>query len=412
MSGVKNKKAMLWLGSFQSDEIFRNMLARNIGQASGFTSQKGLIKGLDSILDDQCILDTIGVISYPAYPKYPLKKAEPKEWSRTGKSKDINIGYMTLKYITYLSRQNSLTKEVKTWAKERAGSEENIVIVYEPSVAKMKSATYLKQKHNASIFVVIPDIPKLVDLGASRIIKLGKKLSEKKQMKLFEQVDGFILYSSHMAEYYGFSDDRWMLMEGVFDPEEAEIATNVKKDDKCIKLMYCGALDEYRGIPQLLDAFAQLQGGSYELWLTGAGRSENLIRERQRNDPRIKYFGYLDSRKEVLELEQQADILIHTRDLKSPAAPYCFPSKLFEYLVTGKSVLSVDIPGIPKEYFKYMIKIEDLTVEKIREAIHIAVSMDDEQRKKIGEAGKTFVLDKKNSTVQAQRMIDFMNETR
>jgi glycosyltransferase involved in cell wall biosynthesis len=172
--------------------------------------------------------------------------------------------------------------------------------------------------------------------------------------------------------------------------------------------MYCGALDEFRGIPQLLDAFDQLRDGDYELWLTGAGRSEQLIRERSINDSRIHYFGYLNSRKDVLELEQKADILIHTRDLNSPAAPYCFPSKIFEYLATGKPVLSVDIPGIPREYFKYMIKIEDLTSNAIKNSIEKVVNTDKKDRDKLGNLGRSFVLNNKNSSTQATKIIEFI----
>lgn len=402
------KKKILWLGSYQSEELFRKMLARNIGQASGYASQKGLIKGLDAILDTDTVLDTIGVISYPAYPVYPKKKVEREEWKRTKSSRDVCIGYGNIKYLTYLSRAHALKKEVKLWAKTKAGVEENTVFIYEPSVAKLKAALYLKKRFGAKIFVIIPDIPELVNLGAGKLLKIGKQLSAKKQRKLFKQVDGFILYSAHMADYYGFKDGSWILMEGVFDPSEAEISAEEKENDGTLRMMYCGALDEFRGIPQLLDAFDTLRDRPYELWLTGAGRSDSLIKERVANDPRIRHFGYLDSRDDVLKLQSEVDILIHTRDVSSPAAPYCFPSKLFEYLVTGKAVISVRIPGIPDEYFDYMTPIETLTADGIRDAIRAAVETDAEQRRSRGSKAREFVLTQKNSAVQAQKIMDFV----
>ena len=94
------KHRYLWLGSYQSDEQFQKMLARNIGQASGYASQKGLVKGFDQILDKDSVLDTIGVVSCPTYPKYPKANVEEIRWSRTGRSSDMTIGYLNIKYIT------------------------------------------------------------------------------------------------------------------------------------------------------------------------------------------------------------------------------------------------------------------------------------------------------------------------
>ena len=404
---VKNR--YLWLGSYQSKELFEKMLSRNIGQASGYASQKGLVKGFDALLDGVAVLDTIGVISYPAYPVYPKRFADREEWKRTPDSRDVCVGYLNLKYLNYLTRSKALIKEVKLWAKTRVGTENNIVIIYEPSAAKLKAAMYLKKKFGAKVFVIIPDVPEFVNLGANKLVRFAKKLDAKKQRKLFNDVDGFICYSSKMADYYGFPDGKWILMEGVFDNDEANIlAPGEKETDGTVRIMYCGALDEFRGIPALLDAFDELRDGSYELWLTGAGRSDNLIKERIKTDSRIRHFGYLDSREEVLKLQQQADILIHTRDVTSPAAPYCFPSKLFEYLASAKPVASVRVPGIPEEYFDYMTPIEEMTKEGIKAAILEVINKDSEEKKNTGRLAREFVLTKKNSREQAKKILDFI----
>lgn len=404
--GLKHR--YLWLGSYQSDAQFQKMLARNIGQASGYASQKGLVKGFDVILDADSEMDTLGVVSYPPYPVCPQKWVQRETWSRTGTSRDCTIGYLDVKYITYLSRGLNLKKEVKQWAKERIGTDTTTVIVYEPSVSKLKSALYLKKHYQAKVFVVIPDIPELVNLGANPVIKLGKQLAAKQMRKLFKFVDGFILYSECMAQYYGFRDDQWILMEGVFDPDEAVEIKQRSGEKDPIRLMYCGALDKYRGIPQLLDAFDNLRDADYELWLCGAGPSDALIHEREKKDERIRHFGYLDSREDVLALQRQADVLIHTRDITSPAAPYCFPSKLFEYFVTTKPVISVKLPGIPKEYFDYMIPIEPFSTEGIEQAIRRVGQLSVDERKRLGISAREFVLNKKNSATQAKKIYEFM----
>lgn len=406
----KQNCKLLWLGSYQSQEMFEQMKARVFGEASGYASQKGLIQGLDEVLDDNAELDTIACsIAFPEYPKYPDLFVQKAEWSRTGTSYDTTIRYCNLRIIKYFSRDLALHREVKFWAEHRRGSTSNIVIVYEPSVSKLNAALYLKKKIGAKVFLIIPDIPEYVSLGCNKIKKILKDNSSRKMKKQFTQLDGFILYSEPMASYYNIPKDKWICVEGVFDPSEVARTDTQKRNDNVIRLTYCGALDEYRGIPQLLDAFDKLRDRDYELWLTGAGPSEKLIRERMMADPRIKLLGFLKTREEVLALENNSDVLIHMRDIHSPAAPYCFPSKLFEYLVTGKPVVSVDIPGIPREYFNYMIRIEDMSVESINAAITKAVSMRADEREALGCAGKDFVLNNKVSRKQAEKILQFIS---
>lgn len=403
------KHRYLWLGSYQSDEQFQKMLARNIGQASGYASQKGLVKGFDQILDKDSVLDTIGVVSCPTYPKYPKANVEEIRWSRTGRSSDMTIGYLNIKYITYLFRSRNLMKAVREWYQSNKNSDNTTIIVYEPSVSKLKAAQYLKQKMNAKVFIIIPDIPELVNLSANRLIKLGKYLAARKMKHQFRNADGFILYSSCMADYYNLKEDQWILMEGVFDPDEAVDPKQESDEQHPIRLMYCGALDKYRGIPQLLEAFDQMRDADYELWLCGAGPSDALIHEREKTDKRIHHFGYLDSREDVLALQRQADVLIHTRDITSPAAPYCFPSKLFEYFVTAKPVISVKLPGIPKEYYDYMISIDEFSPEGIGRAIKKVGELSNDERNRIGSSAREFVLNYKNSKIQANRIINYIN---
>ncbi len=401
---------ILWLGSYQTEEIFKNMLARTSGQASAFVSQRALVTGFDEIIKDDYILDTIGLVNYPAYPKYPTTWANEICFNRTSKSVDINIGYNTRKYITYISRAKELKKAVKKWEKDRIGTESNTVIIYEPSVLKLKIAQRLKKKYNAKVFVIIPDIPLFVNIGAPKYIRYLKKLSEKKQRKLFKKADGFFPYSKHMADYYNFADDKWMLMEGALNLNDMFDEACKKENNGITKIMYCGVLDEFRGIPQLLDAFERLRDKPYELWLAGAGDSVPLIEEKMKNDSRIKYFGYIYSREELIKLEYRADILIHTSDLSVPNAPYCFPSKLFEYMMTENPVLSVDMPGIPDEYFDYIFKIKDLTFEGILQSFNELSKLSREQIEERGVKARKFVTEKKSSAVQASHMLSFIQK--
>ena len=103
-------------------------------------------------------------------------------------------------------------------------------------------------------------------------------------------------------------------------------------------------------------------------------------------------------------------MLISTRDPSEPASKYCFPSKLFEYMVSGNPVLSTRIGGIPEEYEPYLIYMEDISVDGIRDAILKVAQMPFEERITFGDAAREFVLQKKNATKQAQKIQAFLLE--
>ena len=59
---------------------------------------------------------------------------------------------------------------------------------------------------------------------------------------------------------------------------------------------------------------------------------EAVIKERAVKDGRIKFLGFLPSRKDLLLKQKQATMMINTRKPDEAASAYCFPSKLFEYI--------------------------------------------------------------------------------
>ena len=100
-------------------------------------------------------------------------------------------------------------------------------------------------------------------------------------------------------------------------------------------------------------------------------------------------------------------MLISTRRSDEAASDYCFPSKLFEYMVSGNPVLSARIGGIPEEYFDYLIEMKSTSAADIRAAILAVADMSEEERQKRGEAGRRFILEQKNNKAQAAHILSF-----
>ena len=102
-------------------------------------------------------------------------------------------------------------------------------------------------------------------------------------------------------------------------------------------------------------------------------------------------------------------MLISTRNPAETASAYCFPSKIFEYMVSGNPVLSTRIPGIPEEYFAHLVPLDDISPETLANAIRSVAEMPKESRKAFGKAAADFIIENKNNVAQTRRMLDFLN---
>lgn len=395
----------LWIGMC-TDAVLKEQIVSNNGKLlSSSVSQDNLLEGLDKFV----CCDSINSIRLDAYPTYKELKIKEYRWSRNGKSNDVSVGYLNLKYLAIYFKTKSLEKEAKKWAREHKN--ENVtVFVYSMHSPFMAAAKVIKRIiPTAKIVLIVPDLPQFMDFGMSKIKKILKAVDWEKIQNLMKSVDKYILYSKYMAEFLKLKDGSWTVMEGSINENDV-IEETVEKNEDIVSVMYSGVCDLRYGIPELLDAFDLIKEKKYELWITGAGNAALLIKERVEKDSRIKFYGFLPSRKELLLKQKQATMMINTRKPDEAASAYCFPSKLFEYMISGNPVLSFDIKGIPEEYFNYLVKMEDVSPKCIAESIKKVAEMSTDKRNALGENSKKFVIENKNKNEQAKKILEFANE--
>ena len=80
-----------------------------------------------------------------------------------------------------------------------------------------------------------------------------------------------------------------------------------------------------------------------------------------------------------------------------------------EYMASGKPVIMYKLDGIPDEYDDYLFYIQENISNAIKEKIEMVLEMPTEEVKRKASAGREFIIDKKNATVQAERIIEFIN---
>lgn len=394
---------ILWIGCLESDEEFKIKAKKGYDLASAQVSQKNLLYGIEEVSGIEC--DSINGSVLPPYPVYQDRIIEPVTWEHKHGSMDISVGYKNDKYINRINCKKAMLKATDEWCKTRYKGSDVIVFVYSMRSAPMATACRIKEKiPQAKIYLIITDLPQFMDLGQSRVKAALKKIDWQSIKKMQKKFDGFILYAEKMAEYLEIPFNKWILMEGSYDT--AEQITAVKEKKKAV--MYSGKLDEQYGIKMLVDAFMSIQDSDIELWITGGGNTEGYIKACAKKDNRIKFYGFLPSRQDVLQKQAEASLLVNMRLPSELASGYCFPSKLFEYMATGTPVLSFDIAGIPREYLQYLYVVKQETVDALAKAIEETLSLDEASLQEQGNGAREFVINEKNTKTQCSKMWKFV----
>ena len=285
----------------------------------------------------------------------------------------------------------------------RANREEKKIVVltciYLPFLIPF---VFLKWAAKLKMASFIPDLPQYEFSYAKTKFSLKKML-----VPLYVRLtnvtcgifDYFIFISDCMK--YKFKKKPFTVVEGFVDTA-CDLSDKSSTVEKKI-IMYAGALYEKFGIRNLVRAFLLIPG-DYELWLFGKGEMESEIRIAAESDPRIKLWGNVPN-KEVLEFERSATVLVNPRFTSNEFTKYSFPSKILEYMSSGRPVLTTRIESIPDDYHDKLYFIDDESVEGMREAIQECVGKPDAELTDFGRRARAYVLAEKNNIVRIAEVI-------
>lgn len=183
---------------------------------------------------------------------------------------------------------------------------------------------------------------------------------------------------SERTKRYLKKKQRFICSEGGVDETfYEEFATLPERDSKKKIFMYAGLLERVTGIELLLEAFRLTEKTDWELWVSGKGSLDSIIESEAAKDKRIKFLGFLKY-SEYIDYLKQADILVNPRDMFLPENQNNFPSKIIEYLATGKGIVSTKFVGA--ERFERYISFCDSDVHALSNAIQRAAVEVEEQR--------------------------------
>lgn len=117
--------------------------------------------------------------------------------------------------------------------------------------------------------------------------------------------------------------------------------------------MYAGLLSEVTGVDILLKAMKKVTAKNLRLLISGKGELENEVKLQAKTDGRIQFLGFLDVDDYYIKLNE-ANIFVNPRNMSLPQNKNNFPSKILEYLATGRVIISTRFSG----YYEFEDLIE------------------------------------------------------
>ncbi len=175
---------------------------------------------------------------------------------------------------------------------------------------------------------------------------------------------------------------------------------------ECVFLL-AGSLWEINGARLVLEAFARLEEPGFTLLVAGRGSLEPLVEAAAATDARIRPLGFLGP-VELAAAYARADVLLNIRLTQSDPAPYHFPSKLHEYLATGRLVISTPAAHIREEYGAFCLLLEREDAAALAHVMLRAARMPSEERAAMGRAARRYMRENKTWTVQGRRIADYL----
>ena len=200
----------------------------------------------------------------------------------------------------------------------------------------------------------------------------------------------------------------YVVVEGLVDSNMKYAEPRPYPDGK-LHVTYTGTLNAAFGVRNLIEGFMKTKNADTVLDLYGSGPMKNEMSAYMNKDPRVCYHGVVPI-EEAVRAQQSSFLLVNPRPTSEEFTKFSFPSKNMEYMVSGVPLLTTKLSGMPKEYHPYVFLLEDETAEGISRCLERILSMPIEEVRARGAQARSFVLENKNNILQAEKVINLIEQ--
>jgi len=397
----RSKWALTSVGSVLPETLCMQMPACNM---SGNKFQIELLKAIRTATGEP--IYTISTLPIGVFPKSKRIVSAAADIDIADGVSGLLIPFINVFFLKQISIgvMNFVVLSIWLWKHRR---ERRFVLVYNlypPMSYPVLAATRLL---GGKAVAVVPDFPHKLSFNFQGWKGVLTRINVWLEAYSLSYFAGIIPFTQYVVE--DFAPGRpMMIMEGGVDPTDAYIEPEPTGSPLRERIcFFSGTLYDVNGIDLLLKAFHLISDPNYRLWIFGKGPLESQVRAASQQDNRIVYWGFM-SNAEVMCYQRRATVLLNARPTDQLVARYTFPSKLREYMLSGRPVITTLLPGIPKEYFDFVYPLLDETPEGLACLLTNICEKPAFELNECGHQARKFVLQNKNWTIQGRRVYEFI----
>jgi glycosyltransferase involved in cell wall biosynthesis len=352
----------------------------------------------------------LSAVSVPSFPRDPRMLVRTRQLDIAPGIMATGVPFVNVTPLKQVSIGLSMLWHLIKWGLRTKRREYRVVVSFNISVPPLAFTLAAARLMHAKTIVYICDvnIPGHTVPG-SLLYRIDAWL----ETGLLKFVDGCIVITDRIATDY-LPGRPYIRMDGGVSrsliEESGRLLAARHPDESRFTIAATGSLSEHNGICQILAAFSLLQGSHYRLILAGRGPLESAIAEAARHDPRIEFKGFLELQ-DLLALHAEADVLVSMRLTQSVNTAYAFPSKTFEYLLSGVPVITTATGHMKAEYGPYSAVLEDENPRALAALLRSIECLGPAERARIGLVARQFIIDCKTWELQHSRIAEYVGST-
>lgn len=173
-----------------------------------------------------------------------------------------------------------------------------------------------------------------------------------------------------------------------------------------ISILCAGTLNSDNGMDLILDFLKESSIKNIRFDIYGTGDKLNDIIQISKTDCRLSYKGNLTI-EDLNEEISKTDFLLNLRNPASPTCAFSFPSKLIQYMGSGKPVISNIFPGLDNCYKDSLVLIEDYSWAGLENTINNLPN--EESSRQLGNSAKSLIKKENDWDILTDELIEYID---
>lgn len=356
---------------------------------------------LGSVINEfRCSVGAICPAPVPSYPRWPRFFVARTERTLTNSVSLVSPAFWNRGALRVLTQVPTVLREALRDCRRRG--KPDVVLIYNLHPGYALPAWIVARIFRRPIVGVVAD---LFFAGSEPPKGLLRRVEAQFGKALLADLDGVLAFSSLVLSDFGV---RAPSLRAVPAMDASEVLTGLPvKSSECRRIaLFSGSLVKSNGVDLLLEAFRRRRVRDTELWIVGRGPMEDEIR-RLPVEEGVCFKGFL-RREELLDLQRNSLLLVNPRPNTMREHRYNFPSKMIEYMASGRPVVTTGSTDIRADYWPYVLGIEREDPEGVAEALDRGFTMDGAALDALGARARLKVLEEKTWAAEGRRVAEFL----